>query len=35
MAACGYTLPLRDSHLTVMENICANGYVQLDYTDVC
>ena len=35
MTACGYTLPLRDSHLTVMENICANGYVQLDYTDVC
>ena len=35
MAVCGYTLPLHDSHLSVMENICANGYVQLDYTNIC
>ena len=35
MAVCGYSLPLRDTHVTVMENICAKGYVQLDYTNIC
>ena len=35
MSKCGYTLPLRESHVTVLENICANGSVSLDFENVC
>ena len=35
MSKCGYTLPLRESHVTVLENICVNGMVNIDYKNVC
>ena len=30
MAKCGFTLPLRELHGTVLDNICANGMVILN-----
>ena len=35
MSKCGYSLPLRDSHVSVLENICANGRVDIDFKNVC
>ena len=35
MSKCGYTLPLRDSHVSVLENICANGKVDINFKNVC
>ena len=32
---CGYTLPLRDSHVNVLENICQNGDVSINFDLVC
>ena len=35
ISKCGYTLPLRESHVTVLENICSNGMVNIDFENVC
>ncbi|KAK8818664.1 hypothetical protein WA538_003974 [Blastocystis sp. DL] len=35
MAKCGYTLPLRDSHVNALENICFGGMVEVDFDQVC
>lgn len=35
VAKCGYKLPMRESHVTVLENICANGNVEIDFSSVC
>ena len=32
---CGYSLPMRDTHVTILENICANGNVNIDFENVC
>ena len=32
---CGYTLPLRDSHVNALENICQNGNVSINFDLVC
>ena len=35
VAKCGYKLPMRDEHVTVLENICANGNVEVDFSNIC
>lgn len=35
IAKCGYTLPLRDSHVNALENICVGGKVDIDFDLVC
>ena len=35
VAKCGYKLPMRDEHVTILENICANGNVDVDFSSVC
>ena len=35
IAKCGYTLPLKDSHVNALENICVNGKVNVDFDLVC
>ena len=35
MAKCGYTLPLRDAHVNVLENMCFGGMVEVDFDQVC
>ena len=32
---CGYTLPLRDSHLNILAAICQNGNVSINFDLVC
>ena len=32
---CGYSLPMRDSHVAILESICANGNVNIDFENVC
>lgn len=32
---CGYKLPMKDDHVTVLENVCAFGSVNIDFDEVC
>ena len=32
---CGYSLPMKDMHATVLQNICADGYVKVEFDSVC
>ena len=35
IAQCGYELPLRDSHVNALKNICENGNVMMNFDLVC
>ena len=35
IAKCGYSLPFKDEHITVLENICSNGAVRMDFENIC
>lgn len=35
VAKCEYTLPMRMEHVKIMQNICANGPVHIDFENVC
>ena len=35
IAKCGYSLPFKDEHITVLENICSNGAVRMNFESIC
>jgi legumain len=35
VSKCGYSLPMKDTHVSALENICAKGNVNIDFKNVC